>query len=185
MIDEILEEANERMGKSIDALRNTFGRIRTGRANPALLEGIFVDYYGVKTPLNQVASVSVEDARTLLLAPWERPLVVEIEKAILRSDVGITPVNNGEVIRVPLPPLTEENRRALAKQAKAEAENGRISLRNIRRDAIADIRELVKEKEAAEDEGRKGEERVQAYTDTRVAEREKALSEKESELMEI
>ena len=185
MIDEILEEANERMGKSIDALRNTFGRIRTGRANPALLDGIFVDYYGVKTPLNQVASVSVEDARTLLLAPWERPLVVEIEKAILRSDVGITPVNNGEVIRVPLPPLTEENRRALAKQAKAEAENGRISLRNIRRDAIADIRELVKEKEAAEDEGRKGEERVQAYTDTRVAEIEKALSEKESELMEI
>jgi|TARA_B100000768_G_scaffold170420_2_gene176810 ribosome recycling factor len=185
VIDEILEEANERMGKSIDALRNTFGRIRTGRANPALLEGIFVDYYGVKTPLNQVASVSVEDARTLLLAPWERPLVVEIEKAILRSDVGITPVNNGEVIRVPLPPLTEENRRALAKQAKAEAENGRISLRNIRRDAIADIRELVKEKEAAEDEGRKGEERVQAYTDTRVAEIEKALSEKESELMEI
>ena len=185
MIDEILEEANERMGKSIDALRNTFGRIRTGRANPALLDGIFVDYYGVKTPLNQVASVSVEDARTLLLAPWERPLVVEIEKAILRSDVGITPVNNGEVIRVPLPPLTEENRRALAKQAKAEAENGRISVRNIRRDAIADIRELVKEKEAAEDEGRKGEERVQAYTDTRVAEIEKALSEKESELMEI
>ena len=122
MIDEILEDANERMGKSLDALRNTFGRIRTGRANPALLDGIFVDYYGVKTPLNQVASVSVEDARTLLLAPWERPLVVEIEKAILRSDVGITPVNNGEVIRVPLPPLTEENRRDLAKQAKAEAE---------------------------------------------------------------
>jgi ribosome recycling factor len=111
--------------------------------------------------------------------------VVEIEKAILRSDVGITPVNNGEVIRVPLPPLTEENRRALAKQAKAEAENGRISVRNIRRDAIADIRELVKEKEAAEDEGRKGEERVQTYTDARVAEIEKALAEKESELMEI
>ena len=151
MIDEILEDANERMGKSLDALRNTFGRIRTGRANPALLDGIFVDYYGVKTPLNQVASVSVEDARTLLLAPWERPLVVEIEKAILRSDVGITPVNNGEVIRVPLPPLTEENRRDLAKQAKAEAENGRISVRNVRREAIADIRELVKEKEAAED----------------------------------
>ena len=155
MIDEILEDANERMGKSLDALRNTFGRIRTGRANPALLDGIFVDYYGVKTPLNQVASVSVEDARTLLLDPWERPLVVEIEKAILRSDVGITPVNNGEVIRVPLPPLTEENRRDLAKQAKAEAENGRISVRNVRREAIADIRELVKEKEAAEDDGRK------------------------------
>ena len=185
MIDEILEDANERMGKSLDALRNTFGRIRTGRANPALLDGIFVDYYGVKTPLNQVASVSVEDARTLLLAPWERPLVVEIEKAILRSDVGITPVNNGEVIRVPLPPLTEENRRDLAKQAKAEAENGRISVRNVRRETIADIRELVKEKEAAEDDGRKGEERVQTYTDARVAEIDKALAEKESELMEI
>jgi ribosome recycling factor len=185
VIDEILEDANERMGKSIDALRNNFGRIRTGRANPALLDGIFIDYYGVKTPLNQVASVSVEDARTLLLAPWERPLVVEIEKAILRSDVGITPVNNGEVIRVPLPPLTEENRRDLAKQAKAEAENGRISVRNIRRDAISDIRELVKEKEAAEDEGRKGEDRIQSHTDSAVAEIDKALAEKESELMEI
>jgi len=185
VIDEILEDANERMGKSIDALRNTFGRIRTGRANPALLDGIFVDYYGVKTPLNQVASVSVEDARTLLLAPWERPLVVEIEKAILRSDVGITPVNNGEVIRVPLPPLTEENRRDLAKQAKAEAENGRISVRNIRRDAIADIRELVKEKEASEDDARRGEDRVQELTDRRIAEVDRALATKESELMEI
>ena len=178
MIDEILEDANERMGKSIDALRNTFGRIRTGRANPALLDGIFVDYYGVKTPLNQVASVSVEDARTLLLAPWERPLVVEIEKAILRSDVGITPVNNGEVIRVPLPPLTEENRRDLAKQAKAEAENGRISVRNIRRDAIADIRELVKEKRAAKAEGPKVEGALQTYTEAGVAKKDKAFLKK-------
>jgi ribosome recycling factor len=141
MIDEFLQDADERMGKTLDALANTFGKIRTGRANPSLLDGITVDYYGVATPLNQVASVSVEDARTLLLAPWERPLVVEIEKAILRSELGITPVNNGEVVRIPLPPLTEENRRDLAKRAKGEGENSRVSNRKIPRDVIADIRE--------------------------------------------
>jgi ribosome recycling factor len=185
MIDEFLQDADERMGKTLDALANTFGKIRTGRANPSLLDGITVDYYSVATPLNQVASISVEDARTLLLAPWERPLVVEIEKAILRSDLGITPVNNGEVVRIPLPPLTEENRRDLAKQAKGEAENSRVSIRNIRRDAIADIRELVKEKEASEDDARRGEERVQELTDSRIAQIDSALAAKESELMEI
>ena len=127
MIDEFLQDADERMGITLVALANTFGKIRTGRANPSLLDGITVDYYSVATPLNQVASISVEDARTLLLAPWEKPLVVEIEKAILRSDLGVTPVNNGEVVRIPLPPLTEENRRDLARQAKGEAENSRVS----------------------------------------------------------
>jgi ribosome recycling factor len=185
MIDEFLQDADERMGKTLDALANTFGKIRTGRANPSLLDGIAVDYYGVATPLNQVASVSVEDARTLLLAPWERPLVVEIEKAILRSELGITPVNNGEVVRIPLPPLTEENRRDLAKRAKGEAENSRVSIRNIRRDVIADIRELVKEKEASEDDARRGEDRVQELTDRRIAQVDGALAAKESELMEI
>ena len=185
MIDEFLQDADERMGKTLDALANTFGKIRTGRANPSLLDGITVDYYGVATPLNQVASVSVEDARTLLLAPWERPLVVEIEKAILRSELGITPVNNGEVVRIPLPPLTEENRRDLAKRAKGEAENSRVSIRNIRRDVIADIRELVKEKEASEDDARRGEDSVQELTDRRIAQVDGALAAKESELMEI
>ena len=185
MIDEFLQDADERMGKTLDALANTFGKIRTGRANPSLLDGITVDYYGVATPLNQVASVSVEDARTLLLAPWERPLVVEIEKAILRSELGITPVNNGEVVRIPLPPLTEENRRDLAKRAKGESENSRVSIRNIRRDVIADIRELVKEKEASEDDARRGEDRVQELTDRRIAQVDSALAAKESELMEI
>lgn len=185
MIDEFLQDADERMGKTLDALANTFGKIRTGRANPSLLDGITVDYYGVATPLNQVASVSVEDARTLLLAPWERPLVVEIEKAILRSELGITPVNSGEVVRIPLPPLTEENRRDLAKRAKGEAENSRVSIRNIRRDVIADIRELVKEKEASEDDARRGEDRVQELTDRRIAQVDGALAAKESELMEI
>ena len=128
------------MGKSIESLQRTFLKIRSGRAHPALLEGIEVDYYGVGTPLNQIASISVEDGRTLVVSPWEKPLGVEIEKAILKSDIGITPVNSGEVIRVPLPPLTEENRKDLVKKAKSETENSRVAVRNIRRDAIADIR---------------------------------------------
>lgn len=185
MIDEILEDANERMGKSLESMQQAFARIRTGRANPALLDSITVEYYGSATPLNQVASISVEDGRTLAVSPWEKPLVPEIEKAILRSDLGITPVSTGDVIRVPLPPLTEENRRDLARQAKHEAENGRIAIRNIRREAISDVRELVKEKEATEDEARRAEDRMQKYTDARVAEVDAALAAKEADLMEI
>ena len=185
MIDEIVEDADERMGKSLDSLQTAFAKIRTGRANPSLLDGISVDYYGTPTPLNQVASINVEDARTLALSPWEKNLVPDIEKAILKSDIGITPVSTGDVIRVPLPPLTEENRKDLARMAKQEAENGRIAIRNIRRDAIADIRELVKEKEASEDEARKAEERIQSVTDARVAEVDQALAAKEADLMEI
>ena len=185
MIDEILDDAKERMGKTVDALQGAFAKIRTGRANPALLDGITVDYYGAPTPLNQVASISVEDARTLVLSPWEKPLLPEIEKAILRSDLGITPIGSGDVVRVPLPPLTEENRRDLAKQARAEAETSRVSIRNIRRDAIADIRDLVKEKMAAEDDARRGEERAQGLTDQHVGDVDKALAAKEAELMEI
>lgn len=185
MIDEILEDANERMGKSLESLQQAFGKIRTGRANPALLDGITVEYYGSPTPLNQVASISVEDARTLSISPWEKPLIPDIEKAILKSDIGITPVSTGDVIRVPLPPLTEENRKDLARLAKQEAENGRIAIRNIRRDAIADIRELVKEKEATEDEAHRAEDRVQGYTDARVGEVDAALAAKEADLMEI
>ena len=185
MIEEIVEDANERMGKSLDSLQTAFAKIRTGRANPSLLDGISVEYYGSPTPLNQVASITVEDARTLALSPWEKNLVPDIEKAILKSDIGITPVSTGDVIRVPLPPLTEENRKDLARMAKQEAENGRIAIRNIRRDAIADIRELVKEKEATEDEAHKAEERVQSVTDARVAQVDEALAAKEADLMEI
>ncbi len=185
MIDEILEDANERMGKSLESLQTAFAKIRTGRANPALLDAVTVEYYGSPTPLNQVASITVEDARTLAISPWEKPLIPEIEKAILKSDIGITPVSTGDVIRVPLPPLTEENRKDLARLAKQEAENGRIAIRNIRRDAIADVRELVKEKEATEDEARRAEERVQGFTDSRVAEVDAALAAKEADLLEI
>lgn len=185
MIEEILEDANERMGKSLESMQQAFAKIRTGRANPALLDTITVEYYGNQTPLNQVASIGVEDGRTLTVSPWEKPLIPVIEKAILKSDLGITPVSTGDVIRVPLPPLTEENRRDLAKLAKQEAENGRIAIRNIRRDAINDIRELVKEKEATEDDAHRAEERIQGFTDARVAEVDAALGAKEADLMEI
>ena len=185
MIDEILEDANERMGKSLESMHQAFAKIRTGRANPSLLDTITIEYYGTSTPLNQVASVSVEDGRTLAVSPWEKPLIPEIEKAILRSDIGITPVSTGDVIRVPLPPLPAENRRDLAKLAKHEAENGRIAIRNIRREAISDVRELVKEKEATEDEARKAEDQMQKHTDARVAEVDQALAAKEADLMEF
>ena len=185
MIEDIKKEMNQRMGKSLEALTHAFGRIRTGRANPAILEGIVVQYYGADTPLNQVASISVEDARTLLIAPWDRKLVGEIEKAILKSDLGITPKSTSEVIRLPLPPLSEENRRDLAKLAKHEAEQARVAVRNIRRDAIGDVRELVKEKEVAEDDARRAEEDIQRLTDKRISEIDHALSEKESDLLKI
>lgn len=185
MIKEIKEDADERMGKSLEVLADVLARIRTGRANPSLLDGITVDYYGTETPLNQVASVNTEDARTLVISPWEKPLIPVIEKAILKSDIGITPSSTSELIRIPLPPLTEENRKDLAKQARAEAENARIAVRNIRRDAIADVRELVKEKEVAEDEAHKAEDDIQKLTDRRVAEIDKTLSSKEADLMEV
>jgi ribosome recycling factor len=185
MINEIKQDADERMGKSLEVLGANFSRIRTGRANPSLLNGIELEYYGNPTPLNQVASINVEDARTLVISPWEKGLIPEIEKAILKSDIGITPSSTSELIRVPLPALTEENRKDLARQAKQEAENARVAIRNIRRDAIADIRELVKEKEVAEDEAHKAEEAVQKLTDRWVAEVEAALAAKEADLMEV
>lgn len=185
MIEEIKQDADERMGKSLDVLSGTFARIRTGRANPGLLDGIEVAYYGNSTPLNQVASITVEDARTLVISPWEKNLVPELEKALLRSDLGITPASTGDLIRVPLPALTEQNRRDLARQAKQEAENARIAVRNIRRDAIADIRELVKEKEVAEDDAHRGEEDIQKLTDRRIGEVDSALAAKEADLMEV
>lgn len=185
MIDEIKKDADERMGKSLEVLGSHFARIRTGRANPSLLDGIEVDYYGNPTPLNQVASITVEDARTLVISPWEKNLIPVLEKAVLKSDIGITPSSTSDLIRVPLPALTEENRKDLAKHARAEAENARIAIRNIRRDAIADIRELVKEKEVAEDEAHKGEDDVQKLTDRRVGEADAALAAKEADLMEV
>jgi ribosome recycling factor len=185
VINEIKKEANARMGKTLEALVHAFARIRTGRANPSLLEGIVVPYYGNDTPLNQVASISVEDARTLVITPWERKMVTEIEKAILKSDLGITPAASTDKVRLPLPPLTEQNRKELVKVAKSEAEQARVAMRNIRRDALTDVKELVKEKEITEDDARRAEEDIQKLTDKRIAEVDHALAEKESDLLAI
>lgn len=185
MIEDIKKDADERMGKTGESLLHTFGRIRTGRASPSLLDGIEVAYYGTDTPLNQVASITVEDARTLAISPWEKHMIPDVEKAILKSDLGLTPSSSGDIIRLPLPALTEENRKDLTRQARHEAENARVAVRNIRRDAIHMIRELVKDKEVTQDDAHRGEDEIQKLTDTRIAEVDHALHEKEADLLEI
>jgi ribosome recycling factor len=185
VIDEIRKEAEDRMKKSIQALEAAFARIRTGRASPALLDDVKVDYYGTPTPLNQVASITVEDARSLLISPWEKKMVPVIEKAILKSDLGLTPNTTADVVRLPMPPLTEESRKGLGKQARAEAENAKVSVRNIRRDANGQLKDLLKEKEISEDEERRAEDQIQKLTDRFVAEVDQLLEAKEADLMEI
>ena len=185
MINEIQQDAQERMKKSIDALLNAFKKVRTGRANPAILDGIMVDYYGSPTQISQVANIIVEDGRTLAINPWEKPMVALIEKAILKSDLGITPATNGDTIRVPMPMLTEETRKEYIKQARAEAEKGRVSIRNIRRDANGDVKDLLKEKEISEDEARQGEDEIQKVTDKFIKQVDELLAEKEKDLMQV
>jgi ribosome recycling factor len=185
VIEDIREDADERMSRSIDALRQAFARIRTGRASPSLLDDIKVDYYGTDTPLAQVANITVEDARSLLISPWEKNMIPVIEKAILKSDLGLTPASSADVIRLPMPPLTEESRKGLTKQARAEAENAKVAIRNIRRDANSTLKELEKEKEISEDDERRGEDVIQKLTDQWVARVDEILAEKESDLMEI
>jgi len=185
VIEEFKQDAEQRMAKAIEALAVAFNKIRTGRAHPSLLNGISVDYYGVVTPLSQAASISIEDSRTLSVTPWEKSLVPEIEKAILKSELGLNPSTAGAVIRIPLPPLTEETRRNYGKQARQEAEGSRISIRNIRRDVLSDIKALLKEKEISEDEERKAQDDVQKITDHFIGKVEDALVAKEKDLMEI
>ena len=185
MINEILDDAKKRMSKSVDALKGELARLRTGRANTALLDNIKVDYYGSPTPLSQVANVTVADSRTLGVQPWEKGMVRVIEKAILESDLGLNPMSAGEIIRIPIPPLTQERRLNLVKLVKSEGEGGKVAVRNIRRDAISHIKELLKEKEISEDDERRAEDLVQKLTDSSVASIDKLLKEKEEELMEI
>ena len=185
LIELIEDDADQRMGKSIAAMHTAFARIRTGRAHPSLLDPVEVPYYGSSTPLKQVATISVEEARTLVITPWEKNLIPLIEKAILMSDIGITPAGGRDAVRVPLPALTEENRRDLARQSRHEAEAARIAIRNIRRDAIHDARELLKEGEVAEDDERRAEQQIQTITDRRIKEVDAALAAKEADLMEI
>lgn len=185
MINEIRDDAEKRMNKTRASLEAAFAKIRTGRAHPSILDTVMVSYYGNKTPLNQVANVIVEDARTLLISPWEKPLIPDIEKAILKSDLGLNPSSTSDSIRLPMPPLTEENRRDLTKVAKSEAENARVAIRNIRREANTDLKELLKEKLVSEDEEKKGIEMIQKLTDTKTGEIDKALEEKQADLMQI
>lgn len=185
MIDDIKSEAGERMDKSLEALGHNFNKIRTGRAHPSLLDGIRVDYYGADTPLNQVANINVEDARTLSLTAWDKTMVPTIEKAIMKSDLGLNPSTAGEVIRIPMPMLTEETRKGYIRQARQEAESARVSVRNARRDAMSMLKDLVKDKEISEDDERRGQDEVQKLTDGFIARVEKMLAEKEADLMEI
>lgn len=185
MINEILDDAKTRMGKSIDSFKHNLIKVRTGRAHPSLLEQIMVDYYGVDTPLSQVANVNIEDARTLMVTPWEKTMVQAIEKAIMISDLGLNPSSAGQVIRVPLPPLTEERRRDLIKVVRNEAENARISIRNIRRDGISNIKDYLKEKEISEDEAHHGEDEVQKITDENISIIDQILKDKEVALIEV
>lgn len=185
MIKEISKDAEIRMKKSVEAIGHDLARIRTGRASTALLDHIQVDYYGNKTPLNQAATVAVGDARTLTVTPWEKSMVPVIEKAILSSDLGLNPVTAGEVIRIPLPPMTEERRVEMTKLVHHEGENGKIAIRNIRRDAIHHIRDLLKEKEITQDDERDAEQQLQKLTDKYTGEIDKLVDLKEQEVMAV
>jgi len=185
VIDDIKSDAEARMNKSLDALGVAFAKIRTGRAHPSILDGVMVSYYGVDTPLKQVANVSVEDGRTLAISAWEKPMVPVIEKAIMQANLGLNPSTSGDLIRVPMPALTEETRRDMVKLAKADAESARVSIRNARRDANSDLKELLKEKEITEDDEKRGNDVIQKLTDTYIAKVEKQLQDKEADLMEV
>ncbi|KMQ75378.1 ribosome recycling factor [Marinobacter subterrani] len=185
MINDIKAEAEKKMKKSLESLHSAFNKIRTGRAHPSILDSVMVNYYGQETPLKQVASVNVEDNRTLTVSPWEKNLMPTIEKAIMSSDLGLNPATSGDIIRIPMPMLTEETRKEMVKQAKADAEHGRVSIRNARRDANSMIKELLKEKEITEDDERKGEDDIQKLTDRYIAEVEKMLKSKEEDLMAV
>lgn len=185
MINDIKKDAESRMGKSVESLKTELTKLRTGRAHTSLLDHVMVEYYGSQVPLNQVANISIADARTLTVQPWEKPMVQKVEKAILESDLGLNPATAGEIIRVPLPALTEERRKDMIKLVRHEGENAKVAIRNIRRDAISDFKGLLKEKEITEDEERKAEDDIQKLTDKYIAKVDEALEAKEKDLMEI
>lgn len=184
MIKEIKQDGENRMQKTLEALENTFSKVRTGRAHPGMLSGVMVNYYGADTPLNQVANINVEDSRTLLVQPFDRTMVQAIDKAIREADLGLNPMT-ADVIRVPMPALTEETRRDMQRLARSEAENSRVSIRNIRRDMMNDIRDLAKEKEISEDDERRAGDDIQKMTDKYIETIDSRLSRKESDLMEV
>jgi ribosome recycling factor len=185
MIADIKKSAEDKMKKSVEALRTDFGKVRTGRAHTGILDHVKVDYYGNPTPVAQVANISVMDAHTLGVQPWEKNMVGKVEKAIRDADLGLNPATVGEVIRVPMPPLTEERRKELVKLVRGEAENGKVAIRNIRRDAIAHLKDLLKKHEVSEDDERRAQDDMQKLTDKYITEMDKHLAEKEKDLMAV
>ena len=185
MLDEIQADAESRMQKSVESLEIAFNKIRTGRAHPSLLEHVHVEYYGSEVPLSQAANVAIEDARTLTVTAWDKNMVQKLEKAIMTSDLGLNPVTAGNIIRIPLPPLTEERRIALGKVVHKEGENAKIAIRNIRRDANHNIKELLKNKEISEDEDHRAEQEIQSLTDEHVKKADEIVETKEQELLEF
>lgn len=185
MINDIKKSAEDKMKKSIEALKTDFAKVRTGRAHTGILDHVKVDYYGSPMPINQVANISVLDAHTLGVQPWEKPMVAKVEKAIRDADLGLNPATMGDIIRVPMPALTEERRKELVKLVRGESENGKVAVRNIRRDAIAHVKDLLKNKEIGEDDNRRAEDDIQKLTDKHIAEIDKMLADKEKELLAV
>ena len=185
MLDDLKKDARERMAKCVQNFQSDMKKLRTGRAHPSLIEHLKVDYYGSDTPLSQVANIAVEDGRTLVVSPWEKTMVQPIEKAIHKSDLGLTPMTAGTVIRIPMPALTEERRRDITKILRADAENARVAVRNVRRDVMSDIKDLLKEKLVSQDEEKRAEVEVQKLTDKHVADIEQLLTAKEKEVMQV
>lgn len=185
MLDELKNEGEARMAKCVAVFQADLRKLRTGRAHPSLVEHLKVDYYGTEVPLQQVANITVEDARTLAVTPWEKTMVQPIEKAIHKSDLGLTPMTAGTVIRVPLPPLTEERRRDIIKVLRQDAENARVAVRGVRRDVLSDVKDALKEKLVSQDDEKRAETEVQKLTDRHVAEIEQLLAAKEKELMQV
>jgi ribosome recycling factor len=185
MLDDIKKDATTRMGKCVETFQADLKKLRTGRAHPSLIENLKVDYYGTDTPLKQVANISVEDARTLVVSPWEKSMVQAIEKAIHKSELGLNPMSAGTVIRLPLPPLTEERRKDIIKVVRADAENARVAVRNVRRDVIADVKEALKEKLITQDDEKKAETDIQKLTDKYVGDIDAQLAAKEKEILQV
>ncbi len=185
MLDDLKKDATVRMQKCVQIFMADLKKMRTGRAHPSLVEHLKVDYYGADMPLNQVANISVEDARTLVVSPWEKTMVGPIEKAIHKSDLGLTPMTAGAVIRIPLPPLTEERRRDITKVVRQDAESARVAVRNVRRDVLADAKELLKKKEISQDDERKAQDDIQKLTDRHIAEIDQQLGAKEKEILQV
>jgi ribosome recycling factor len=185
MLDDFKKDCSQRMQKCVENFQGDLKKLRTGRAHPSLIENVKVDYYGSDVPLKQVANIAVEDARTLTISPWEKQMVAAIEKGIHKSDLGLTPMTAGTVIRIPLPPLTEERRRDITKVVRADAENARVAVRNVRRDVISDVKEALKEKLITQDDEKKAEVEIQKLTDKYVGDIDQQLAAKEKEIMQV